>query len=276
MFKNKIVCSLKHNNVPLAEGKDCIFIPFNTEYSVYLKNMSKDIALISLYINGRDVSPGYKIKIYPKCSATIEKFRDTDHRFVFKEKTQALQEVRLSNDEDGLIRLEVDFELIPAINPFQDHLDFVKRNCTSKTNPPKSNFEDIHTQLYKSSGSSLYDEGVKDNSSLYDKGPQTRAIANCISKNTLLDAAYNNLEATASLNSGVTLPGRKKENPDDVDFVKTKTEASMAINNFEFLIELKEASEPVNESKKKKLCPTCLKKFKYKYFFCPFDGTALD
>jgi len=119
MFKNKIVCSLKHNNVPLTEGKDCIFIPFNTEYSVYLKNMSKDIALISLYINGRDVSPGYKIKIYPKCSATIEKFRDTDHRFVFKEKTQALQEVRLSNDEDGLIRLEVDFELIPAINPFQ-------------------------------------------------------------------------------------------------------------------------------------------------------------
>ncbi len=73
--------------------------------------MNDTIAYISIFIDGKDINPGKKIKLYPKCTATVEKFPLTNHRFTFKERTKALQEVRVNQDEDGLIRLEVSFQV---------------------------------------------------------------------------------------------------------------------------------------------------------------------
>ena len=316
MYKNKIALSLKHKNIPLVEEKETFFIPFNTEYSIYLKNMSTEIALISVFVNGRDVSPGEKIRILPKCSATIEKFKDTDHRFVFKEKTKAFQEARLSNDEDGLIRLEVDFDLSAKINPFEINFN----NCNSKamtnkadnstlltpnTNgfqdmldnsakdinipgPGISTMDDIHTQLYKSSGNSLFNESMT-NSSIYqnteikeggsaftDRSVSRKSISNPILDNVLDDFVDGLIQDTASLNAGITMPGRIKKDDDDIKYVKDKYGSLKAVNYFEFIVQLKEATKSIVESKKKKNCPSCEKKFKYKYFFCPYDGTFLN
>lgn len=258
MYKNKIVVALKHNNKPLVEDKDTVFLPFNTTYSVYIKNMADDIALISLYINGRDVNPGKKIRIYPKCSVNIEKFQDTNHTFVFKERTIELQEVRENLDEDGLVQLDVGFEDTAKLIPFPFTNPFgAVDNCGGGKFKRSSLFDGIDTTLYRNS----FEPKVISNT--------TENSLNAVYSQSNRTFASNKAE---TLNSGITVPGKKKETSDHAMFCGS----SYASVEFSMIIHLRPTENKAIDRDTKKVCPTCEKKFKYTYFYCPYDGTFLD
>jgi hypothetical protein len=48
------------------------------------------------------------------------------------------------------------------------------------------------------------------------------------------------------------------------------------MDEFSFIIRLEESQRTILDKEIKKTCPTCEKKYKNKYFYCPFDGTFLE
>ena len=286
MYNNKIVCAIKHNNKPLTENKDTVFLPFNTEYSIYLKNMSNDIAYISVYVNGRDVNPNKKIRLFPKCTATIEKFQDSNHRFIFKERTKELQEVRINQDEDSLIRLEICFELGAQINPIQT--GFLGTNpletfgnilkCSSKEENMGSSLNDFQEYNHVIPDESIT-RGIPQSNSIQSNSLNSKIFkSTAINKSILKKGFEREPSEEKSYNSGFTAPGRKKEESDNITFYESYRNSSLnnLSNEFSFIIKLAESEEPLLKKEIKKNCPTCKKKFKAKYFYCPFDGTFLD
>lgn len=294
MYKNKIACAIKHKNVPLVESKDTVFLPFNTEYSIYLKNMADTIAYITVYVNGRDINPGKKIKLDPKCSSTVEKFQDTNHKFVFKEKSIPLQLVRNNQDEDSLIRIEVAFQVKSYVNKgiFDKLEDMHKTNPfhipspgivpTPGINPMSPYCGDRHYHLDGSpeiySDNITLANGIKENSILNKDlayVPIMNMAASQLSSSTLGSSLnHTSIEETKSNKIGFTAPGKIKEEKDDVQFYNG---CNYEVDEkFSFIIKLEESTEPIITKKKKKICPSCKTKFKEAYFFCHFDGTVLD
>jgi hypothetical protein len=115
MYESKLVASLKANGKILREFKDTVYIPFGSEYSFLLKNLNTTRALVNVFIDGEDMTPGglvlnagqeIDLERSIKCGNLTE-----GNRFKFIERTQAIEDgprgVKL---EDGLIRIEFQYE----------------------------------------------------------------------------------------------------------------------------------------------------------------------
>jgi len=287
MYKRKIVCALKHGNTPLNEDKDKVYVPINSEYSIYLKNMSELNAYIKVYVNGRDVSPFKRIYLLPKASATITQFEDTKHSFSYREKTQELQQVRNNLDDDSLILIKVELEeketkrnilpddiqinanklntLITKKSNFQSHsisLNSAKVEIDRELTNPNNFINEAQNVFYKNE---VYDSSYQNEASNFKdriKNSAKKAFSNC------------SLEETKTNNLGFTAPGKKKTLVDTLTYVYD--EPKYVEERFQIILYLEPSEEIVYSKDIKKTCPTCNKKFKSKYFYCPFDGTFLE
>jgi hypothetical protein len=94
------------------ENSDTVYLPFGTEYALSIKNLSTKRALVTIEIDGNKVSDGGFV-IEPNSTMDIERFvknLDKGNKFKFIEKTKEISEYRGDKIEDGLIRVEYQFE----------------------------------------------------------------------------------------------------------------------------------------------------------------------
>lgn len=115
MYTNKLVASLKANGKILREFKDNVYIPFGSEYSFLLKNLNTKRALVNVFIDGEDMTPGGLVlnagqEIDLERSIKNGNLRE-GNKFKFIERTGAIENHRGIKLEDGLIRIEFQFEL---------------------------------------------------------------------------------------------------------------------------------------------------------------------
>lgn len=119
MYESKLVASLKANGKILREFKDTVYIPFGSEYSFLLKNLNTTRALINVFIDGEDMTPGGLVL---NAGQEVDLERSIKggnlkegNRFKFIERTQAIEDgprgVKL---EDGLVRIEFQYEKPPV------------------------------------------------------------------------------------------------------------------------------------------------------------------
>lgn len=117
VHSNKLVVSLKVDGKFLRDTKDPennneVFVPFGTEYSIYLKNLHSQRALVDIDVDGESAITGLVIGI--NSHIELERFHkgnnSTGHRFKFIEKTQKISEHRGDGPEDGLIVISYRFE----------------------------------------------------------------------------------------------------------------------------------------------------------------------
>lgn len=116
MYQEKFVVVLKHNGKILREQGDSIFLPFGAEYSVLLKNLNNQRALVKIEIDGRKVTGDGGLVVDANADVELERFIDTGdlekgYRFKFIEKTEEISEHRGDKAEDGIIRIEWWYEL---------------------------------------------------------------------------------------------------------------------------------------------------------------------
>lgn len=119
MYESKLVASLKANGKILREFKDTVYIPFGSEYSFLLKNLNTTRALINVFIDGEDMTPGGLVLNAGQevdLERSIKGGNLTEgNRFKFIERTSAIEDgprgVKL---EDGLVRIEFQFEKPPV------------------------------------------------------------------------------------------------------------------------------------------------------------------
>jgi hypothetical protein len=105
----------------LRESGDVVTLPFGSEYSLHLKNLNTVRAMVSVNVDGNDVTDGRWLILEPNTSFDLERsIRDGNmilgNKFKFIERTSAVENHRGIGSSDGLIRVEYKFE-IPQYRP---------------------------------------------------------------------------------------------------------------------------------------------------------------
>lgn len=119
VYQEKFVVSIKVGGRILRErDKEHVYLPFGTEYSILLKNLSGKKASVRIEIDGEDVLSGHSLIIGPGKTTELERFIINSNlnkgpRFKFIEKTEQISEHRGDRIDDGIIRVSYQFEETP-------------------------------------------------------------------------------------------------------------------------------------------------------------------
>jgi len=124
MYANKLVVAVKSDGRTLREFNDQVLLPFNSEYSLLIKNKNSVRASVKVEIDGTDVTEGVSLVVDPNDEIELERFikngnLDRGNRFRFIERTQAVVDHRGAKAEDGLVRVEFQYEKLVYVRPVQ-------------------------------------------------------------------------------------------------------------------------------------------------------------
>jgi hypothetical protein len=285
------VASLKANGKILREFKDTVYIPFGSEYSFLLKNLNTTRALVNVFIDGEDMTPGGLVLNAGQevdLERSIKGGNLTEgNRFKFIERTIAIEDgprgVKL---EDGLVRIEFQFEKPPvAISTISDNF--------FKQYPPGVRGSEQQREKFGGIGGSTtltsYNvNGMMRNVDWSKNGEVTMQAASAsVDKYCADNGIINKMEShdgMATMDSyipkndvGITVPGSKSTQ-------KFQTTYMNALEPDKHTIVLKllgetEDNKPVLKpvtTKHKPKCITCGKQNKATAKFCTECGTALE
>lgn len=278
MFNEKFVVSVKSKNKILREFKDTVYLPYGEEYSIYLKNLNSVRAVANITIDGVDVVPGGLV-VNANTSIDLERFvKDFNkgNRFKFIERTASIENHRGVGAEDGLIRVEFQFEM-PVIRTPGWALDL-------KSYPPYSTGYPYHYWNQTEQWSHTADPGVKYKSSSESSLQNVKPSKGMLRSANIATAASLNSVVTSSAcdsyvpqnEAGITVPGSVSEQ-------KFVTAENFPLDPQKHVIVLKllgeteenlQIRQPVTV-KHKPRCVTCGKQNKATAKFCIECGTAL-
>jgi hypothetical protein len=287
MYNQKLVASLKANGKILREFKDTVYCPFGAEYSILLKNLNTVRAVVHVFIDGEDMIPdglvlnaGQEVDL----ERSIKNGNlNEGNRFKFIERTGKVEQHRGVKLEDGIVRIEYQFELpLPVVNVNKIFGGYYPPGVRSGDQQYWS--KNIGTGATPTS----YNVNGMLRSVDYSAGENMKATASAAINSTLQSM---NISATsASLHdgmatmdwmpvndAGITVPGSKSEQ-------KFQAVTMGALDPQKYSIVLKILGEtPDNEpirkpitTKHKPKCVTCGKQNKATAKFCTECGTALE
>lgn len=113
MYESKMALAVKVNNRVLREVKDQVYLPFGSEYSLFLKNLNNRRAVVHIEIDGQNVTHDGLV-VNANSSVDLERFitdnLNQGNKFKFIERTAKVEKARGVGVEDGLVRVEFEFE----------------------------------------------------------------------------------------------------------------------------------------------------------------------
>lgn len=137
MYNSNFVLAIKVDGKILRETNETVYLPFGSEYSVFLKNLSDRRASVKIFIDGSDIGDGTSFLVNAKSSADITRFikngnTESGNSLKFIEKTDKIEKYRGNKAEDGLVRIEYTFEKVyqkihyytPIIRKFHDDINY--------------------------------------------------------------------------------------------------------------------------------------------------------
>jgi len=119
MYSNKFAACIIVDDEVVREvrkdGADNFYLPFGTDYQIRLKNLDHRRAVVSISIDGEDVLDGSRLVVEGNSTTDLKGFLDSKtnnarNGFRFIEKTERVSEHRGDRVDDGLVRIEVQFE----------------------------------------------------------------------------------------------------------------------------------------------------------------------
>ena len=236
VYNQKFVAVVKVNGSILRENSGEVFIPFNSEYSIMVKNLNSVKAVAKVEVDGTNTLGSYEIIVPANSSVEIEGFsknRKVTNKFKFIEKTKQISDYRGNKIDDGVIRVSFKFEKVIPIATW-------------------------YYPTYYGNNSPICDYISVDNSNL--KGPVYGASASsvCCANTEGITVKGSSSEQTFGLGSVGSL-----ENEEHVIVLKLKG-----------FIKDKKIKEAVTVTAKI-TCDTCGKRNKANNKFCSNCGTAL-
>ncbi len=117
MYSNQMAFAIKVNGKVLREHGDVVYIPFGSEYTLLIKNVSSVRALVNVEIDGSNMTEGGSLIVNPNSSIELERSikngnLQQGNRFKFIERTEQIEEHRGIQVDDGLVRISYQFERI--------------------------------------------------------------------------------------------------------------------------------------------------------------------
>ena len=119
MYNEKLAVAIKSAGKVLREFKDTVYVPFGAEYSIFIKNLNSVRTIVKVSIDGQYIDEtGEGFVIDANSSLDLERFLkngnlDQGNRFKFIERTGKIEQHRGIEVEDGLVRVEYQFEKRP-------------------------------------------------------------------------------------------------------------------------------------------------------------------
>ena len=292
MYGNKLAAAIKVGNKVLREYKDTVYIPFGSEYAITLKNLHTTRVVINVYIDGDNIVPGGLV-LNAGQSVDLERaIRNGNltegNRLKFIERTGKIEQHRGVGIEDGLVRVEYQFEVPrPVIN---------LNNIVGQTGFPNypsgirsSEYPGVVDKYSTTAGdrwiqaSGATFSQVNVNGALrgvdYSRGEATKAAAaQAINQVAPGIQEFHDGAATMDWNdTGITVPGSKSDQK-----FQTTTVGALEAEKHNLVFKLvgdlghnKPVEKPVTVKHKPK-CITCGKQNKHNAKFCSECGTALE
>ena len=119
MYSNKFVACIMVDDEVVREirkdNSDLVYLPFGTDYQIRLKNLDHRRAVVSISIDGDDVLDGSQLVVESNSTTDLKgrldsKSNKARNAFRFIEKTERVSEYRGDRMDDGIVRIEVQFE----------------------------------------------------------------------------------------------------------------------------------------------------------------------
>lgn len=285
MYNQKLIASLKANGKILREFKDTVYCPFGAEYSILIKNLNTVRALVNVYIDGENQTPGGLVLNAHQevdLQRSIKNGNLTEGNcFKFIERTGAVEQHRGIKLEDGIVRIEYQFE-IPR--PVLQVNDTSWMNDTHKFRYTGSSGGSTNTVGTKGATSETMNINGMLRTADYSKGETLRAMA---SSATAEYMATNNITAQSNVHAGmatmdwhdagITVPGSKSTQKFQTAYIGALDPQTHSIV-LKILGETPD-NEPVRKPvtvKTKQKCITCNHTNKISAKFCSECGTALE
>jgi len=246
MYASKMAAAIKVGGKVLREFKDSVYVPFGSEYSILLKNLNTTRAVVNIFIDGDDMVPG-GIVLDPGREIDLERSVKNGNlregnRFKFIERTTAVEQHRGVGIEDGIVRVEFQFEQPPR--------------------PIVWNTSNI--------SGSIYPQGGILRSSTGDwAGPAGSVTCSTAS----YDATSVNSAHSLLNDAGITVPGSRSDQKFSTTYVGALESEK---HSMVFKLLGGEAVKQAVTVKHKPKCVTCGKQNKATAKFCVECGTALE
>jgi hypothetical protein len=251
MYNAGLVCVVKSNGKILREDKDVCFLPFNSEYSLLIKNLETRNVLVKISIDGQDVLDGNSLIIHPNTEIELEGFMKgsiAKNKFKFIKKTKEISDYRGDKIDDGIIRIEYQFEkIIPVVSSDYYHYHY-------------------HNYYYPypwTIGTLTLNDTTLPNSSV------TYTSSNCFVNNCCT--------SIPQIDDGITVKGSEVNQSFTYGNIGALEDTKRVI--ILRLIGTKESGKIVEKPltiQSRKLCSTCGKKSKSHLKFCSNCGTFLE
>lgn len=262
MYSNKLAFAIKNSGNILREDKDVVKLPFGSEYSLFIKNMNTKRAIVNITIDGQKVCSGGFV-VNANDTIDIERFvknNDIGNRFKFIERTTNVEKSRGIGIEDGIIRVEFQYEKEPNYPIVINHGSPYIQDST---------WHEFYGQGMDSQTD--YSTTITTSSVIATNASTKKSKSKSKSKSVLRSNS-------ASVNdAGITVAGSVSEQ-------KFKTVSDFPVENVKHVIILKlvgvtedaDLVQIIQPSRKKKTCTTCERKNKASAKFCAECGTSLN
>lgn len=262
MYNNKLIVVVKINNEILRENGEYIYVPSGSEYSLNFKNLESRRALVKVQIDGVNVLSNHSLIINPNEEVNLERFitnndLDKGNKFKFIKKTKEISKYRGDKIDDGIIRIEFQFEK-EKVEPI-----YIPSPIVWYTHE----FQPYHIDCWSWDKNTIKNNEPKFKNEFYC----STSINNCNTRSICENNFSNDLNDDGiTVKGSISNQGFKFSNIDELES-----------NVHTIIFKLKCSNKDNNEIKKpltvntRLICETCGKSSKSTINFCPNCGTSL-
>jgi hypothetical protein len=272
-YKDQFVVEVKADGQILRVRDGSVYLPFGCEYSILLKNLNSKKASVKVSIDGTDVLDGYSLILDPLVTHELKGFFNgmtVRNRFRFIQKTKEIQEHRGDRVDDGLIRVEFAFEKSRPEPQIKKIIEEHHYYCHNYWWPKKYD-------VYKGSGWEYCsnDDGITGNFNS-SVSQQSSNVSKTVSETLGIQASFTAQNAP-NMDEGITVKGNEISEQYNYGCVGELEESSVIVISLKGLQQGPGVivKEPITV-KTKLTCPSCGKKSKSSFKFCPNCGTYLE
>ena len=278
-YQDKFVAEVKVNGRILRIKDGAVYLPFGSEYTLYLKNLNSKRASVNVSIDGEDALDNHSLILDANSSTELEGFLRGNvarNRFRFINKTKQIADHRGDRADDGMIRIVFAYEKPqpePWIKKTIEEVHHYHHNepiqWTYYNTPDWNvcrNIPDGNDVKYSSSDAS---------------GPveqSTFTMSNSIDKSqATMDSLGVEAQSVPNADEGITVKGSEVHQSFRYSSIGELEDTQIIIIKLKGLTG--ETNKPIQEAvtvKTKVECPTCGSKSTSRAKYCANCGTFLE
>ena len=258
VYQDKFVAEVKSSGKILRMKDGYVSLPFGSEYTILLKNLSSRKASVKISIDGDDVLGGSSLILDPNTESELKGFLNGNvakNSFRFIQKTEEIANHRGDRIDDGIIRIEFAYEKENKLNVLLEN-------------------KDVHVYHHWN-----YDNWFTGDSTVkYSSDPMSHTI----NSGDITGAPLSSITCQQSLgqtpmpDEGITVKGSEINQHFNYACIGELENSQVIIIRLKGMTASGKVVQTPLTVKDKLECPTCGRKSNSSFKFCPNCGTFLE